>query len=110
MKKCKECNEYHPANHPHFKVVSKLNPSGFPLNQKGYAAAHEQANKAEEAKFGRRRFEALEPEVKKAGRQHTLIGKNLSSGIIEVAKEVPPKFRNEVAYHEETENHILRRK
>lgn len=110
MPKCKECNEFHTSDHPHFKVVSKLSQNGFPINQKGYPAAHAQANKAEKARFTERRFNELEGAVHKAGRDHTLIGKNLPSGKIEVSKEVPPKFRDEVAYHEMIEGRILRRK
>jgi hypothetical protein len=109
MKKCKRCNEYHPSDHPHFTVVNKLSQKGFPVHAKGIEEAHEKANKAEEKRFGKQ-FAQLEPFLQRAGHQHTLIGKNLPSGKLEVAKSVPPKFRNEVAFHEEVENHYLRKK
>jgi hypothetical protein len=38
------------------------------------------------------------------------LGKNTKSGGIEVSKVVPPKLRKEVAFHEKTENEILRKK
>jgi len=110
MKKCKRCNEYHSSDHPHFKLVSKLSEKGFPVDAKGYSSAHEKANKEEKGQFGERQFSQLEPLVKRAGRSHTLIGKNLPTGLVEVSKKVPGKYRNEVAFHEEVENHILRKK
>lgn len=109
MKKCKKCEKYHEEKHPHFKTVSKLTDKGFPVHTKGYKAAHEAANKAEKKAYGKKAFDAVEKIAKNEGK-HELIGKNSRSGKLEVAKKVPTKYRSEIAFHEEKENKILRRK
>ena len=107
--KCPQCGKTHDKSHPHFKEVSKLADKGFPTHSKGYKAAHREANKAEKKQFGKKKFEELEKYVRKSGK-HELIGKNTKTGKIEVEKKIPKRLQNEIAYHEKTENKILRKK
>ncbi len=106
--KCKECGKKHLSEN-HYQLLSKLLDKGFPTHSKDYKNAHRKANKAEEKKFGKKSFKALEKIDRKVGK-HELVGKNLKSGKIEVSKKVPKKLRKEVAFHEETENKILRKR
>jgi hypothetical protein len=107
--KCKICGAKHANTHPHYKLVRELTSKGFPTHSADYAQAHRKANKAEEKQFGKRAFNKLEKYVKGSSK-HELIGKNLKSGKLEVSKKVPKKMREEVAYHEEVENKILRKR
>lgn len=103
--KCPTCGKQHGKDHPH--IVSGITDKGFPTHSKGYASAHEQADKAEKKKYpkGYPKLKKLDQEVGK----HELIGKNSKSGKIEVSKKVPKSLRKEVAFHEEVENKILRK-
>ena len=108
--KCNLCGEKHAkSTHPHYKLVPHLNDKGFPEDKVSYPQAHRMANKAEKKQFGAKQFKRLEKFVRGSSK-HELIGKNTSRGKLEVEKKVPKKFREEVAYHEEVENKILRRK
>ena len=104
---CKKCGGKHDTEE-HFKVVEKLNDKGFPVHDKRYKSAHAGANRAEKAKFPKG-YEEMKKIDRKEGR-HELVGKNSKSGKIEVEKKVPKRLREEVAYHEETENKTLRKK
>lgn len=106
MKTCKICGIKHPENQLH--VVSKLSDKGFPVHSKNYKSAHEQANKKEKEKFpkGYEKLKKLDENLSK----HELAGKNTKTGKIEVSKKVPKSLRKEVAFHEKTENKILRKK
>lgn len=107
--KCEKCGKNHEESHPHFKLVKKLTDKGFPTHEKKYKEAHEKANKAEKRKFGVEAFRNLEAGDRKMGK-HDLAGKNTKKGKIEVSRRVPKNDRREVAYHEEVENKILRKK
>jgi hypothetical protein len=107
--KCKQCGLTHTPVHPHFKLAKDLTDKHFPVHTKGYAAAHEEADKEEKKAFGKKTYEAL----KKVGnklKKHELEGKNLKSGELEVSVKVPKKLRKEVAFHEEVESKILKKK
>lgn len=108
--KCKICGAKHDkSTHPHYKLVSQLNDKKFPTHSSDYPQAHRKANEAEEKAYGKRGFKQLERIDRKLAK-HELAGKNLRTGKLEVSKKVPKKYRDEVAYHEEVENKILRRK
>ncbi len=104
---CPTCGKNHDSNHPH--IMAKINEKGFPTKARGYANAHAAADRAEKKKFPKG-YEQLKKMDISVGKKHELIGKNTKSGKIEVAKKVPKKFRPEVAYHEQVENKILRKK
>jgi hypothetical protein len=107
--KCKLCGKSHEKGTPHWQTISKLTDKGFPLNTRGYKEAHREANKAEKKKFGKKAFNEMK-KVDSKLHSHELAGKNSKTGKIEVSKKVPSKYRKEVAYHEEVENKILRKK
>lgn len=108
--KCKVCGKTHDkADHPHYRLVSSLNDSGFPTHSRDYDSAHRKANKAEKEQFGTRSFKAME-KVDSRLKKHELAGKNLKSGKIEVSEKVPKKLRAEVALHEAVESKALRKK
>lgn len=56
----------------------------------------------------RKGFQKLKKLDKKVP-QGTLIGKNTKSGKVEVSRVVPKIDRDEVAYHEKTENKAIKR-
>ena len=91
-----------------YKVVKELKDKGFPTHAKKYHSAHEEADKKEKKKFGKN-YESMKKIDSKLGK-HELAGKNFRSGKIEVSSKVPKKYRKEVAYHEEIENKILKKK
>jgi len=105
--KCKKCGKTHGSNHPH--IMAQINEKGFPTKARGYAYAHATADRAEKKKFPKG-YEQLKKMDITAGKKHELIGKNTKSGNIEVSENVPKKLRDEVAFHEKTENKILRKK
>jgi hypothetical protein len=108
---CKQCGKNHEANHPHFKLVKKLNDKGFPEHpsKAKYEKAHRIANRKEKEKYGAKSFGELNKLDRGLGK-HELSGKNTKSGKIEVSEKVKPKLRREVAYHEQVENRALRKK
>ena len=91
-----------------YKVVKKLKEKGFPTSSKHYPEAHEEADKKEKKKFGKgyKSMKKVDDKLDKG----ELAGKNFKSGKLEVSSKVPKKYRKEVAYHEEVENKILRKK
>ncbi len=108
--KCKICGASHEkSTHPHYKLVDSLNDKGFPRDKNDYLEAHKMANKKEKSAYGKRPFKQLERIDDKLSK-HELAGKNLKTGKLEVSKRVPKKLRSEVAYHEEVENKILRKR
>jgi hypothetical protein len=107
--KCKLCGKSHSKDNPHYEVVDKLSDKGFPTHDKKYKIAHNAANRAEIKKYGRKAFSDVGIVDRHLG-HHELAGKNTKTGKIEVSKKVPKKMREEVAYHEEVENKILRKK
>lgn len=110
MKHCSKCNKDHPNDHRHFVLDNKLEDAGFPTHPKGkYKAAHREADTKEKAKFGARDYNKLKRIDAKLPK-HELAGKNTKSGKIEVSKKIPKKYDKEIAYHERTENKILRKK
>ena len=107
--KCKQCGKNHPIGTPHpLHLVEKLSDKGFPTHAKKYKEAHEQADKLEKKKFPKGYQEMKKKDL--TLNKHELAGKNTKNGKLEVSKKVPPKLRKEVAYHEEVENKILRKK
>ncbi|MDE2024874.1 MAG: hypothetical protein KGJ07_00095 [Patescibacteria group bacterium] len=90
-----------------YVVKPRLTDKGFPTHSKFYNSAHEEASKAEKAKFptGYNHLKDMDRRVSK----HELLGKNLKSGKIEVSQKVPPKYRREVAFHEQVENKAIKR-
>jgi hypothetical protein len=109
MKHCPKCKKDHPNDHQHFVLANKLSDKGFPTHSKRYATAHKQADKLEKSKFGSTQYRELEKLDRKLSK-HELAGKNTKSGKIEVSKKLPAKYDKEIAYHEKTENKILRKK
>lgn len=81
-----------------YKVVDKIKKKGYPTSSKHYKSAHEQADVAEKKKYpsGYEKMKSVDEKLK----DDELAGKHSKSGKIEVSKKVPPKQRNEVAYHE----------
>lgn len=109
MKACAKCQKKHRENHPHFQIKSRLTDKGFPTHSKRYANAHEQADKAEKKKFGKKDYDEMKKVDAKLAK-HELAGKNLKSGKLEVSKKVPIAHRKQVAFHEMVENKKLKRK
>lgn len=107
MPTCSQCGKNHSSGHYHLKT--RLKDKGFPTHEKAYQSAHRVANRDEKKAFGKKAFNALEKISSKLPK-HELEGKNTKSGMIEVSKKVPPKYRKEVAFHEKVENKILRKK
>lgn len=103
---CSECGKNHTEK---YHLKNKLTTKGFPTHEKGYKTAHEEATKKEKAKFPSKDYKKLK-RMDESIPAKELIGKNTKSGRIEVSKKVPAKLRDEVAYHERTENKLLRKK
>jgi hypothetical protein len=90
------------------KMVNKIKETGFPTSSKNYLSAHEQANKAEKKKFPKG-YEVLKKEVRKVAKKHDPLATNTKTGEIKVEKKYK-KYKNELTFHEKTENKILRKK
>lgn len=91
-----------------YKLKKKLTDRGFPTHDPHYHSAHEEASKAELKKFGKKSYNKLK-KMDESFPVHELLGKNLKWGKYEVSKKVPPPLRQEVAFHEMTENKALKR-
>ena len=105
---CARCKSNSHNTTDHFRVVEKIRDKGFPTSAKGYATAHEKADKVEKSTYPKGYQEMKK--VDRALPKGQLAGKNTKSGKIEVSKKVPPKLRKEVALHEKVESHNLRKK
>lgn len=104
---CRHCGRTHKTGN-HFKLAEKLTDKGFPTHpKKAYRTAHEEASKKEKMKFPRKDYDTLK-KMDYNSPKGELLGKNTKKGKIEVSKKVPAKLRKEVAFHEKTENKILR--
>lgn len=88
------------------KLVKKLTDKGYPLADKHYVEAHEEADKKEKRKFPKG-YQKLKKAEKKLGK-HELMGKNTKSGKIEVERKFK-KNAKEIAYHERQEHKNLKR-
>ena len=73
-----------------YKVVKELKAKGWPTATRRYAEAHEAADKAEKAKYGKsyERMKKVDASLKKG----ELAGKNTKSGKIEVSSKVPKEI------------------
>jgi hypothetical protein len=109
-KHCKICEaeDHSTEYHDRYELRPRLKDKGFPTSSSRYKSAHEQADKAEKSAYpkGYQQLKKIDAKLPK----HELAGKNTRSGKIEVSSKVPSKLRPEVAFHEKTENKILRRK
>lgn len=104
--KCKVCGKSHDHR---IHMEDSLQDKGFPTHDKRYETAHRKANQAEKKRFGEKAFKALD-KIEHSLKKHELLGKNTKTGKIEVEVKVPKKLREEVAFHEEVENKILRKR
>ena len=111
-KHCRICEslDHHTSQHDaRYELKPKIKDKGFPTDQgKSYRSAHEQADIKEKAAYsnGYAAMKKIDAELPKG----ELAGKNTKSGKIEVSAKVPRSLRREVAFHEKTENKILRKK
>lgn len=92
-----------------YKLVPKIKRKGYPTSSKKYKQAHKLADKAELKKYGKKKWDAVERIAERlpAGE---LAGKHTKRGKIIVSKKVPKKYRGQVAYHEQVEHVIMKRK
>jgi hypothetical protein len=93
-----------------YEVVKKIkaNNKTFPLSSNRYKTAHLAANEEEKKRYpeGFKKLTRLEHAIKK----NELIGHSNKSGKIEVSQKVPPKYRDEVAFHEKIERENILKK
>lgn len=90
-----------------YKLVKSIKRSGFPTTSPKYHEAHSEASNAERAKYpkGYQKLKKMDAETPNG----QLLGKNTKSGSVYVSSKVPPKLRQEVAYHERMENKAIKR-
>lgn len=87
-------------------VKPRLDDSGFPRSSKFYLEMHNKTDKLEKKKFpkGYLRMKKVDSKLGK----HELSGKNSKTGKIYISKKVPKELRQEVFYHEKSENKLIR--
>ena len=90
-----------------YKLKDKIKREGFPTSSKYYPEAHSEASNSEKKKYPKS-YQVLK-KLDAQTNKNELLGKNTKSGKVEVSKKVPPKLRNEVAYHERKENKDIKR-
>lgn len=105
--RCPHCGMNHPGNFhtEKYELKDRIPDKGFPTSSKRYPESHEKADKEEKKKYPNG-YNSLKSLVKKTPHGE-LLGKSTRTGRVEVSDKVPRKLREEVAFHEKTENKDL---
>lgn len=95
------------------KIVKHISDKGYPVHNKKYAHAHEQANKAEK-KADPKEFKKSVKLMEKMERKnpHELMATHKKSGKIEIEKKYAKnrRLKKDLIVHEETEAKVEDRK
>lgn len=93
-----------------YKVVPKIPTKGYPISSPDYPGSHQEANKHEREKYGKRRFKALETIIKERIPNKELAGSHTRKGNILISEKIPEKYHPQIIFHEKQEHRIMERK
>lgn len=93
-----------------YKIVSRIKSEGYPVSSPDYPRSHEEAQKYERQKYGKRRFKALEMIIKERIPKGELAGSHTKEGEILVSKKIPEEYHNQIVHHERFEHRFMERK
>lgn len=91
-----------------YTLVDKLETKDVKVaSNRHYGTAHEEADKLEKKKYGRS-YDELKHQILSMPKNQ-FMGMNTVNGLVMVSSIVPPKYREEVAFHEHAEHiHMMK--
>jgi hypothetical protein len=92
-----------------YKLVTRIKRKGWPTTSKKWRKAHNEANKHERKRFGKRAFKAVQKIVERMPPDE-LLGTHTKTGKIRISSRVPKKYRPQIAAHERFEHRLMRGK
>lgn len=92
-----------------YKLVKRIKRKGWPTTSSKWRKSHQEANRSERKRFGKRAFKAVQKVVKRMPATE-LLGTHTKKGKIRVSARVPKKYRPQIAYHERVEHRLMTKK
>ena len=89
-----------------YKLVKRIIRKGWPTTSNKWRSSHQEANRREKQRYGKRSFKAVQKIVAKMPKNE-LLGTHTKIGKIRVSSRVPKKHRAQIAYHEAVEHRLM---
>lgn len=92
-----------------YKLVKRIKRKCWPTTSKRWRKSHDEANRQEKKRFGKKAFAKVQAIVRKMPKNE-LLGTHTKKGNIRISSRVPKAYRGQVAYHERVEHRLMTRK